>query len=146
METERKMARKNQWDPSVRAWLVAAFVWLFGLGALHAGAGRALGQPPPPPDVDTMIRHMDRELNLTDEQKEKIRNILEEAQQKGRSLMERSRADGSGFRAVRARLEELRKETDARIQEVLRADQYEKWKEMRKEREEHHGPRRGQWG
>jgi len=145
MEARGKTTKTNGWDPSVRAWLVAACVWLFVLGALHAGAGRALGQPPPP-DTDTVIRHMDRELNLTDEQKEKLRGILEEARQKGRSLMERSRADGSGFETVRAQMEELRKETDAQIKEVLRADQYEKWQKMRQERERHRGPRRGQWG
>ncbi|SMC21900.1 Heavy-metal resistance [Desulfacinum hydrothermale DSM 13146] len=144
METKEMETTSQGRDPSIRAWLGAALVWLLAVGALHAGAGKALGHPPPPPpDVDTMIRHMDRELNLTADQKEKLRAIFEEAQQKAQELRERSQADGSGFEAVKAQMDQLRDETEARIKEVLRADQYEKWQEMRKERETRRGPRPG---
>jgi Spy/CpxP family protein refolding chaperone len=64
-------------------------------------------------------------LNLTDEQKQKIRTIAEESGREMRELF------GAGNPAeARDKIAELRKKTTEKIQGVLTADQKRSWKEL----------------
>lgn len=74
-----------------------------------------------------------QELNLTDEQKSKVRAVLQEDREKLQAL----RADTSLTPAQRkTQLKQIRDDINAKMKGILTAEQYEKWQKMREERKE----------
>jgi hypothetical protein len=67
-------------------------------------------------------------LQLSNEQKEKIRGIQEQAQQARGQLFQRGA--GGNFEEARKKMEEARKATDEKVMNVLSAEQKTKWKEL----------------
>jgi periplasmic protein CpxP/Spy len=119
-----------------------------GLG-LVAFAGQGEQGPPPKGEhremrresVDERLAHMSERLNLTQEQKEKIRPILQHQVDQWKAL----RADTSLSEEDRhAKAREIGKSTHEQIAQILTPEQRDKMKEMmqkaRERREEHKPP------
>ena len=86
------------------------------------GQGRGMGMNP-----DAMLEHMSKELNLTDDQKTKIKPILEDMQKKMGDL----RKDTSlAQEDRRAKMKEIRDGVSAKFKEILTAEQFAKWEKM----------------
>ena len=75
-------------------------------------------------------KHMADELQLTADQKEKLKPIMQDETQKMRAL----RQDASLSKDDKAaKLKTIREETNAKVKPILTADQFEKWKKLREE-------------
>ncbi|MEM6647939.1 MAG: hypothetical protein AAF730_16980 [Bacteroidota bacterium] len=96
-------------------------------------------------------------LALTDAQTEQLRPILAEQAEQMEAIREKygftgqrgqgggrgQRPDRSQMQAMRADLETLRTQTDAKLATVLSEEQMAEWKTMQAERQERRGGRRG---
>jgi Spy/CpxP family protein refolding chaperone len=79
---------------------------------------------------EAQLDRMSKELNLTDDQKTKIKPILED----GRKQMEALRDDTASSRDDKiAKMQEIRKGQDEKIKAVLTDEQKKKFDEMRKQ-------------
>src|SRR5262249_42296862 len=67
-----------------------------------------------------------KELNITDEQKQKIKTIQEDAMKEMRTLFQ----PGGDRTEAMKKIQELNKATNDKVMGVLTADQKTKWKEM----------------
>ncbi|HZS72007.1 MAG TPA: hypothetical protein VFA13_09230 [Candidatus Acidoferrum sp.] len=87
--------------------------------------------------VDARLNHLSEELNLTQEQKTKLRPILaDEAQQ-----LQAIHNDTSLSREQKmAKMKEVRDSHQPQINEILTPEQQKKWAEMKKEAREKHNP------
>ena len=93
------------------------------------GHGRAMGMNP-----DAMLEHMSTELNLTDDQKTKIKPILE-AQSK---QMQDLRQNASGSQEDRrAKMKQIHESTMTQLRPILTSDQQKKLQEMMSQHGEH---------
>jgi periplasmic protein CpxP/Spy len=100
-----------------------------GTGQGHgAGEGRGRGMMSP----EAMLDHMSKELNLTDDQKTKIKPILEE-QSKQMQDARQSTSDQD----PRAKMKQIHENTMSQIRPILTSDQQKKFDEMMSRR----GPR-----
>jgi protein CpxP len=77
------------------------------------------------PTVEERMEHMDKDLNLTDEQKPKVKAALEENQK-----------DMQGVRDLpqdqrREKMKETMQGFDKKMKEILTPDQYTKWEAQR---------------
>jgi hypothetical protein len=70
---------------------------------------------------------VEKALNLTPDQKEKIKAISDDAAKEMRDLRQ---AGGGGAQGNREKMTELRKQTNEKVQAVLTDDQKKTWKEM----------------
>ena len=140
-----------------RRSLVATAV-LAALLSLGFAAGTAFGQdepaaPPPPPQtgqqpdqqpgpgmgkhgrrhmptVDDQLKHLNKELKLSDDQQAKLKPILEDQRQQ----MDQVRNDSSLSRQDRfSKMQELRQSSDTQIKAVLNEDQQKSFDKMREE-------------
>ncbi len=83
-----------------------------------------------PGTPEQRLERMSKQLNLTDDQKAKLKPILADEAAKMKDL----RADTSVSREDRrTKMADIRKDIDAKIKGVLTADQYTKWEEARKQ-------------
>ena len=96
----------------------------------------AAGQRPPGlrgPNVDQLAQ----QLNLTDDQKAKVKTILETQGQKMREL----RGDTSlSSEDRRSKVQSIREETTTQMKGVLTADQFDKWQKMSQRNRRPGGP------
>jgi protein CpxP len=89
------------------------------------------GGPPPGPGMRGRGPNFDmiaQRLNLTDDQKPKVKAILDDQREQMRDLRQNqdlSREDRM------AKMKSIREDTDAKLKAVLTADQFEKWQAMR---------------
>jgi Spy/CpxP family protein refolding chaperone len=70
------------------------------------------------------IEQMAKELNLSDEQKTKVKAALEERMQKARELRQDTNLSQEDRRA---KMQEIQKAFTAKMKEILTAEQFEKW-------------------
>src|SRR5690348_1729998 len=109
-----------------------------GTGHGHgAGEGRGMGM-----NADTMLDRMSKELNLTDDQKAKIKPILEEQTKQMQDLRQNTSASDQDRRA---KMKQIHENTMSQVRPILTADQQKKLDEMMSRRGEHgeahqHGP------
>ena len=99
------------------------------------------GSPPPGPGMRGRGPNFDmisQRLNLTEDQKPKVKAIFDEQRQKMRDLRQQGQDMSSEDRM--AKMKSIREETDTKLKAVLTADQFKQWQEM----ESHmRGPRNG---
>src|SRR3989442_7462123 len=93
------------------------------------------------PSVDDHVKHLTKELNLTEDQQAKVKSILEEQQKQMAAL----RQDSTLFpEDRRAKVQEIHRKTFQEIREVLNKDQQRKFDELESKRKgqmkAHHGP------
>jgi len=94
-----------------------------GPGGWGQGQHERRGMPSP----DQQLERMSQQLNLTAEQKDKIKPILEEHAKQMQSL----RNDSSMSREDRrAKFQEMRQNMANEIRPILNSDQQKKWEEM----------------
>lgn len=102
----------------------------------HAGGQHHHG----PPSAQEHLAHMSKELNLTDDQKAKIKTILDDEH----TQMEALHQDESTGRSDKmAKMKSIHESNASKIREVLNADQQKKFDEMEKRHKEgmmRHGP------
>jgi Spy/CpxP family protein refolding chaperone len=79
--------------------------------------------------VDRQLDRMTTQLSLTDEQKPKVKAVLENQQTKMREIRNESDQD-----ARRTKMQDLRKDTQAKMKAILTDDQYKKYQEMSQRR------------
>lgn len=96
-----------------------------GTGHGHgAGEGHGRGMMM---NSDEMLDHMSKELNLTDDQKTKIKPILEEQMKQ----MQDARESTSGSQQDRrAKMKQIHENTMSQIRPILNSDQQKKLEEM----------------
>jgi len=131
-----------------KIWTMALAICLIGLTMAAMANARPQDQEPPapanPPDraappngrpgrggnVENRLEMMSRQLNLTDEQREKIRPILRHEVDRIREV----RNNGSlTQREARRRTQMIRKNTRQQVAAVLTPEQRKQWQEMRQE-------------
>ena len=118
----------------IMTWLGCAISLLIGLATLAPAAQQPAqeGQGGPrgrrPMSVDARLKRMSERLNLTDEQKEKIRPILQSEADQLKTLREdKSLSPEQGREKVR----QIRQATNKQIREILTPEQKAKWREGR---------------
>jgi periplasmic protein CpxP/Spy len=90
---------------------------------------------------DAMLDHLSTELNLTDDQKTKIKPILEEQSKQ----MQQLRQDTSSSSEDRhAKMKQIHENTMSQVRPILNADQQKKLEEMMSRRPERGEKRHGE--
>jgi periplasmic protein CpxP/Spy len=145
--TRERTQRRGKAGPAaaVAAGVLGAFLMLFlawGTASAYQGpAGQrhqGWGNKSPQQMVDRHLEMLSQRLNLTDEQKTKVKPLLENEMKQVQDLRQNtslSRED------KRAKFLELRQSTHKQIRSLLNADQQKTFDEWQKQREE----RRGNW-
>lgn len=114
------------------AW--AAALLLFAVGAAAGVAADRLvlargdrgGRPPGPPSPEAVVERMRRDLDLDAQQAERVRAVVAERHEGLRALFER----------IDPEAEALRRDANARIRELLRPEQRERFDRSVAEREQ----------
>jgi Spy/CpxP family protein refolding chaperone len=112
---------KNKW--LVRGAAVIIFVLGFtaGILALNVYRGWARGAGPGRED---MFEQMSTRLQLNAEQKTKVQQVFNDTREQLRALRKESQP----------RVNDIRQQTDQRLQQILTADQWQRFQQMRDER------------
>jgi hypothetical protein len=87
--------------------------------------------------ADTKVQ---KELKISDDQKEKLDSILKDAGEAGRQIFQETRGN---FEEMRKKMDELNGEVTKKIQELLTDEQRDKWKDMIGKRFKFQPPRFG---
>ena len=120
---------KNRWQVRVAAMII--FVLGFAAGVLALNVYRRVaGADWPPRD---RFEQMARRLNLSDDQKTKVQQILGDTREQVRALRRESEP----------KFDEIRRQADTRLQEVLTPEQ---WQQFQTERQQMRGRRGGRGG
>ena len=116
-------ATKNRWQ--VRGATLIIFVLGFAAGILALNVYRGLAGPPRSRD---RFEQMAERLNLNADQKTKVQQIFSDTREQVRALRRESEP----------KFDEIRRQADARLQEVLTPEQ---WQQFQKDRSEMRGRR-----
>lgn len=92
------------------------------------GHGRGMGMNP-----DGMLEHMSKELNLTDDQKTKIKPILEDQSKQMQDVRQNTSASEQDRRA---KMKQIHENTMSQLRPILTSDQQKKLDEMMSHRGE----------
>jgi len=87
--------------------------------------------------VEQRVDHMATNLNLTAEQKTKVKDLFEKQGKEMREM--RDQNPNMTPEQRREKMAESRKAMDAKMKEILKPDQYEKWLKNRQNRPERPG-------
>ena len=93
------------------------------------GHGRGMGMNP-----DAMLEHMSTELNLTDDQKTKIKPILEEQSKQMQDLRQNTSVSEQDRRT---KMKQIHDNTMSQVRSILTSDQQKKLDEMMSRHDEH---------
>ena len=102
---------------------VLAFALVFAVGLAWAG-GDKHGQRM---DVASHVAKLKADLNLTDQQTEKVRAVLEDIHQRKMAAKEKAGPESAEFRE---QVKKLMAERDARLKEILTAEQFARYQEL----------------
>src|SRR2546427_9600846 len=93
------------------------------------------------PSVDDHVKHLTKQLNLTEERQAKVKSILEEQQKQMAALRQDSTLSPEDRRA---KFQEIHRKTSQEIREALNKGQQRKFDELESKHKgrmkEHHGP------
>lgn len=131
--------------PRKAAWILAGAIGLSGLALAQDAAPQADAPQAPPArtghwhgrdgDGDGRLRHLSRELKLTDDQKAKLKPIFESEWQE----MKPVRNDTALSREQKhEKMKGIHEKYQAQVEGVLTPEQQEKWKKMQQKRMERH--------
>jgi Spy/CpxP family protein refolding chaperone len=99
----------------------------------HHGRGQGRG---PGMNADAQLEHMSSALNLTDDQKAKIKPILEEQSNKMHQLMQDTSVSQQD---KRSKFQQIHQDTMSQIKPILTSDQQQKLESMHERGGEGHG-------
>jgi len=122
-------ASRNKWQ--VRGAAILIFLLGFAAGLLALGAYRAWARRAPTP-ADRFDQLATR-LQLNADQKTKVQQIFGDTRLQLQNLHKESEP----------RINDIRQQTDQRLQQVLTPDQWKKFQQMRDEIRGRRGPRNG---
>ena len=134
----------QQTSMSMRVGIAALLIAL--LPGMAAAQQRSAGRGQ---DLDQTMVELTEQLELNEEQAGQIRKVLGEQNAASRKLIEEARASGQGraaFGAMRERMEELREDAHAKIEDVLSVEQMARYEEFVTKREQDRQRQRGQRG
>jgi Spy/CpxP family protein refolding chaperone len=113
---------KNSWQ--VRLAALVVFLLGFAAGALALSAYRSWARPTPTRESRRdRFEQVIQRLELTDEQEPQVRQIFADARERVRALREETEP----------RFDEVRRQTDERLQKVLTPEQWERFQKMMSE-------------
>ncbi len=90
--------------------------------------------------VEQQMEQLSTNLNLTDEQKPKVKAVLEDTSKKMQEIF--SSAGGNREEAMK-KMQPVREEQTAKLKGILNADQFAKWQKMEEERRARMGGGKG---
>ena len=122
---------KNRWQVRIAALII--FVLGFAAGILALNVYRGLARNSTPRD---RFEQLAERLDLNAEQKTKVQQILGDSREQLRALRRESEP----------RVNEIRSQADARLQEVLTPEQWQKFQTLRNEMRGRRGGRGGPRG
>jgi hypothetical protein len=111
---------KNRWQVRIAAVIIFLLGFAAGGLALNAYRGWARGRGPTPAD---RFEQLSNRLQLNSEQKTKVQQILNDTREQLRAVRKDSEP----------RVNDIRQQTDQRLQQVLTADQWQRFQQMRNE-------------
>ena len=115
--------------------LVGPFLLVFALSLFTSRPTFAQASQGTAQSVENRLQMISKELNLTDDQKTKLRPILQDEQQQ----MQAVHNDTSLTRDQKmAKMKDIRESHQPQINQILTPDQQKKWAEMKKEAKEKH--------
>lgn len=114
------MISKNRWQVRIAAVIIFLLGFAAGGLALNAYRGWARGVGPTRED---RFEQISKRLELNSDQKTKVQQILGDAREQLRALRKESEP----------RVGTIRQQTDQRLQQVLTADQWQRFQQMRNE-------------
>ena len=106
-----------------KRFVVLAFALAFALGLAWAGSEH--GQQM---DVAAHVAKLKAELNLTDQQTEKVRAVLEDIHK--RKMAAKEKAAGQDSPEFQGQVKKLMAERDARLKEILTPEQFTRYQEL----------------
>ena len=132
--------------PRKTVWILAGAMGLSGLALAQDAAPQADAPQAPPARMghrhgmegngDGRLQHLSQELNLTDDQKAKLKPILESEWQE----MKPVRDDAALSREQKhEKMKGIHEKYQAQVAGVLTPEQQEKWKKMQQERMDRRG-------
>jgi len=95
-------------------------------GEHHGGPGMRKA-----PNIDQMVDKMAKDLNLTDDQKVKVKAVMEDQMAKAKELRENTTLSPE---EKRTKMKEMREAHIAKMKEILTAEQFEKWQKHAQQR------------
>ena len=114
----------------------------------HRGHGPA-GDMDPQKMVEMRVKHLDKELSLTSDQKDAITRIYTEEANEMKEMMAKhvkdekgTKPDKSAMDAERKVMQERRQATDAKVEALLNADQKARFAQIKERKPRHHGDRK----
>lgn len=111
---------------------ILAFALAFVVGLAWAGGEHGKNM-----DVSSHVAKLKADLNLTDQQAEKVRVVLEDIH--ARKMEAKKKAEGQDSAEFREQVKKLMAERDARLKEILTPEQFTRYQELQtkhaKERE-----------
>lgn len=119
---------RNKWQ--IRGAALLIFVLGFAAGMLALGAYRAWARRPAAPA--DRFNQMAARLQLNADQKTKVQQIFGDTRQQLQGLRKESEP----------RVNEIRQQTDQKLQQVLSPDQWKQFQQMREEMRARRGPNR----
>jgi len=127
---------KRAWTALVMTATVTAMVGFGQLALAEMGQGKMEGPgagPQGPPPVAERLQRLGQRLQLTDEQKAKIKPLLEEEVAQAKAIHE----DGSLSRPQKMeKMQQLRSSTQEKIKPILTPEQQKKLEEMQERAKE----------
>jgi periplasmic protein CpxP/Spy len=97
------------------------------------GQGEHQGMHRQMPSVDDQVNRLDKQLNLSDEQKTQVRSILQSQHDKMQQLFQDSSADPQDRRA---KMREVHESTNNQIRSVLNDDQKKQFDQLEQEQQQ----------
>jgi len=110
---------RSKWQVRVAAVVIFVLGFVAGLLALQVYRGWAQRRPSP----ENRIEQLATRLQLNDDQKTKVQQIFSDTRQQLQNLRKESEP----------RVNEIRQQADQRLQQVLNADQWRQFQQMRSE-------------
>src|SRR6185503_782610 len=118
---------RNKWQ--IRGAIILVFVLGFVAGALALNLYRGWARRGPA--RGDRFEQLSRRLQLRDDQKPKVKQVFGDSREQLRALRKESEP----------RVNEIRQQTDQRLKEILTADQWQRFEQMRNEMRSRRGGR-----
>jgi Spy/CpxP family protein refolding chaperone len=86
---------------------------------------------------DQQLNQLSAQLNLTDDQKAKVKAVLQDQRKKAQEL--RANASSGSQKDLRAKRQAMLQDTNKKLQEILSPDQFKKYEELRQQQRGNRG-------
>jgi periplasmic protein CpxP/Spy len=124
----------------IMRFALLALALLSPVGLVAQGGGPGYGHRGMP-SVDDQVKHLSKELNLTDDQKTQVRTILQDQSDQMKKVAEES--SDSGQKGNWSKMREIHEKSSAQIRNVLTDEQKTEYDKKEAERRQHMQERRG---